>query len=268
MNESELTAHIHGICASVDYDLTRAEASLIARLRLLAEHSPTVEDARRMAGYAQRVFAHYRAHGERADFSDLERRIVVLACLFSDIGKTGPEHADAEDRHLIVEMFAVEGVRDDQQPVTEFFRRYFPADAARRTERFRALGLDPSMSIRQFWNLHSGWTLDIAEAAGLPLEAVAAAATHHLLDDVNPEHIVGDDQRFTRAFGDNPAFDRAEKLVIVLDKYDAVRRRGRKDHHGAIDWLRQRIGQHPVFRDDVELNQLVDDVDRALADLT
>jgi hypothetical protein len=158
-------------------------------------------------------------------------------------------------------MFGVEGVRDETQAVAAFFAAYFPAGADDRIRRFCALGLDPAMTMRQFWNLHSAWTLEIAEAGGIPPEAIAAAATHHLIDDINPQAIVAADRRFTRAFGDNIAFDRTEKLVILLDKYDAVQRRGGLTHEQAIRWLRTRVDANPQFRDDAELSELIDDLD-------
>jgi hypothetical protein len=251
-------------CAAIGFDLDRAKSSLVERMRLLAEHSDTFEDAMRMSAYAERIFRHYDLTRPAASFSALERQTVVLASIFSDIGKTGPEHADADGRRLVAEAFAVENVRDEAQSFESFLGTYFPADAGERLARFRALGLDPAMSIRQFWNLHSGWTLAVAEAAGLPLEAVAAAASHHLLEDVNPRAIGGDDDRFTRRFGQNARFDRSEKLVILLDKYDAVTRRGSRTHDEAIAWIRDRIAKSPRFRDDQEFIALLEDVSAVL----
>jgi hypothetical protein len=251
-------------CEAIGFDLDQAKGSLVERVRLLAKHTETFEDAKRLSSYADRLFRHYDAVRPEDAFSALERQTIVLACLFSDIGKTGPEGADDEARRLIAEAFAVENVRDDQQSVEHFFRTYFAADAEERIARFRALGLDSSMSMRSFWNLHSSWTLAIAEAAGLPREAVAAAATHHLLDDVNPGAIVGADDRFTRSFGGNVRFDRAEKLVILLDKYDAARRRGHRDHDEAIAWLRERIAKSVRFHDDPEFRDLLGDIDVVL----
>lgn len=256
---------LRSICAEVGLDLGPAQASLLERIRLLAEHSEIFADAIRMASYARQIFQHYEVDKTAEAFSLIERQTIVLACLFSDIGKSGPERADADAQRLIVEMFAVEGVVDDTMPVAVFLRTYFPDDFEARVERFERLGLDPAMSIRQFWNLHSGWTLAIVESAGLPPEAVAAAATHHLLDGVNPQAIVAEDGRFTRQFGENVGFDRAEKLVIVLDKYDAVRRRGRLTHEQTIAWLRERVEKNPRFRGDAELETLIGDVDRVLA---
>lgn len=253
-------------CAAVGFDLGDAEEMLLERMRLVAQGSKTFDDALRMSGYAHRIFDYYQATKPARAFTDDERRTVVLASLFSDIGKTGPAEADVVARRYVVDVFAVENVKDDQQPLDTFLRNYFPKDADARLSAFRALGIDPSISIRQFWNLHSAWTLAILEKAGVPPEAVAAAATHHLLDDVNPGAIVGDDDRFTRRFGDNAAFDRAEKLVIILDKYDAARRRGHLSHEAAIKWLEERIAKSTRFHDDAELHELVADVKTVLAE--
>lgn len=261
---SETMQRLRAICAEVGFDLARAEASLIERLRLLADLTETVADCERMVANARRVFRHYEETKPRDAFSESERQIVVLGCVFSDIGKTGPSGADASGQRLVVEMFAVEGVRDDQQTVAHFFKTHFVADSEERIRRFTALGLEPSMTMREFWNLHSTWTLEIIEAGGVPAAVVAAAATHHLLDNINPKAIVGADGRFTRPSGDNVAFDRAEKLIILLDKYDAVRRRGGQTHSQAIGWLRGRVASVPYFSADEELLTLIADLDAAL----
>ncbi len=255
---------LRGQCAAIGFDLDNASSSLVERMQLLAEQSNTFDDASRMSSYASRIFRHYEVSKPAQAFTPLERQTVVLACLFSDIGKTGPVDAGADARRVIAEAFAVENVRDEAQPVASFFRTHFPADAERRIAHLVALGLDPAMSVRQFWNLHSGWTLAIAEAAGLPLEAVAAAATHHLLDDVNPRAIVGEDGRFTRGFGENATFDRSEKLVIILDKYDAARRRGRLTHAQAVTWLRERLARSSRFCADEQFIELLDDVNAVI----
>jgi hypothetical protein len=261
MTSPDLAESLHAICAEVGFDLELVDEGVLDRLRVLGEHTETVEDVARMAAYACRYFDYVERARPSDAFTEAERQIVVLGSLFSDVGKSGPKRADRAAQRLVVEMFSVEGVRDDAQPVTQFFRTYFPRDAEDRIARFRALGLDAGMSIREFWNLHSAWTLELVDGSGVCPEAVAAAAAHHLLDDVNPESIVGEDGRFTRAFGENVAFDRAEKLVIVLDKYDALRRRGRLTHAEAIAWLRDRLERSPQFRGDEEFRILISDLD-------
>lgn len=263
-NAGDPLERLRARCTEFGFDLERAGGSLLERMRLLAEQSKAFDDALRLTSYAEQIFRHYDLTKPTRAFTPLERQTVVLACLFSDVGKTGPEGAGPEDRRRIAEAFAVENVRDVTQSVATFLRTYFPADAEERIQRFAALGIDPSSTIRQFWNLHSGWTLGIVEAEGLPTEAVAAAATHHMLDDVNPGDIVGEDDRFSRPFGANTAFDRAEKLVIVLDKYDAARRRGGLTHDQAIAWLRERIAKSQRYCDDEELLELVTDADAVI----
>lgn len=264
MTADDSLRRLRGQCSAIGFDLDRASHTLVERMQLLAEHSGTFDDALRLASYAERVFHHYDATKPENAFTPIERQTVVLASLFSDLGKTGPAEADAHARRIVVEAFAVENVRDDKQPLSAFFHTHFPADADDRIARLTALGIDPAISVRQFWNLHSSWTLAIAEAAGLPPEAVAAAATHHLLEDINPQKIVGDDDRFTRRFGENAAFDRAEKLVILLDKYDAVRRRGGRSHAEAIAWLRDKLAKSSRFHDDAAFLELLTDMEAVL----
>jgi len=252
------------LSAAVDFDLYSVKPWLLARMRLLAGHSETVADAERMIAWAWQIFRHYEQAKPAQAFSALERRIVVLGCLFADIGKTGPANADTAGQALIAEMFGVEGVRNEQQSVAEFLATYFPADAGVRVQRFEALGLDAKLTMRAFWNLHSAWTFAIAEAGAVPAEVVAAAATHHLLDNINPGAIVGTDRRFRCASGENASFDRAEKLIILLDKYDALRRRGQRSHERAIAWLRDRVHDSREFHTDEELSTLIGDLDTVL----
>ncbi|MCA9576856.1 MAG: hypothetical protein R3B40_18375 [Polyangiales bacterium] len=249
------------ICSNVGFDLRDVDADVLSRLELLAERSQTVADLERMATLAFGLFRYYDANRPHELFDELEQRTIVLGCLFSDIGKTGPKRATGPERQLIVDMFSVEAVEDVMQPVRTFMARYFPDDADERVHRFEALGLDADMPMRALWNLHTSWTLEIIDGAGVPAEAVAAAATHHLLDDINPESIVGADDRFTRGFGANTCFDRSEKLVIILDKYDALRRRGRLSHAKAVAWLRERLENNARFRGDRELETLIADID-------
>jgi hypothetical protein len=242
------------------------DADVLDRLVLLAEFSQTVADLERMTDLAFRLFRHYDATDWQEACGALERRTVVLGCLFSDIGKTGPKHADRSGQRLITEMFSVESVEDVMQPVHRFLRRYFADDAEARIAHVSALGISPDLPMRHFWNLHTAWTLEIIDGSGVPPEAVAAAASHHLLDNVNPSAIVGADDRFTRRFGANTCFDRAEKLVIVLDKYDALRRRGRLSHPEAIAWLSERLANNERFRGDRELTTLIADINAVAQD--
>jgi hypothetical protein len=249
------------LCAEVGFDLEGVSPRIRDRMALLAETTQTVEDCERCVGLARDVFRHYEAWKPLQRFSVLERRIVVIGTLFADIGKTGPAWADPDGQRLVAEIFAVENVTDETMSVARFFEVYFPADAADRTRRLHALRLDPRMTMRALWDLHSAWTLHVIQGDGVPSEAVPAAAAHHLLENVNPDAIVAEDGRFTKYFGEHASFERPEKLVILLDKYDAVRRRGHGTHGDAIARLRAVIRGSRRFAEDRGFFTLIEDLD-------
>jgi hypothetical protein len=248
------------ICADVGFDLERIRPSILARMRLLAETTETVNDCERAVRIANEIFRYYDVSKPLERFTALERRIVVLGTLFSDVGKSGPAGASLDGQQLVAEMFAVECVIDERTSVARFFEVYFPADAAHRARRFGALGLDAGMTMREFWNLHSAWTLHILQGDGVPMEAVPAAATHHILENVNPDSLIAKDGRFTKYFGKHASFERPEKLVILLDKYDASLRRGRCTHNQAIALLREVIARNHRFCGDHGFLELIEDL--------
>src|SRR5688572_6872853 len=126
---TDLLARLGKLCSQVGYDLASADPALVERLAVLDAHSPVVADAERMCAQAFAVFRHYELTKPEHTFDSEERRVVVLACIFSDIGKTGPPSANAGDRAQIAGMYAVEGVKDDSQTLKTFLRTYFPAEA-------------------------------------------------------------------------------------------------------------------------------------------
>jgi hypothetical protein len=260
-------SRLYAICAAQGLDLSMLEPRIIDRMRLLAETTETIKDCQRIVGLAERMFRYYDAHKTSHRFTPIEQKTVVIGSLFSDIGKTGPAVADAAGQRLVTEMFSIERVPNEKMQVADFLRTYFPADAAERVARFTGMGLSTEMSMREFWNMHSAWTLHIIQDGGMPPEAVAAAATHHLLENVNPDAIVAHDMRFTRYFGDNDRVDRPEKLVILLDKYDAARRRAQRTHAQAITWLRGLVKKNRHFAADREFYELIDDLDVVLREL-
>lgn len=252
------------VCERASLRVEELAPEVTRRMLLLAEYTATFDDCTRAMNMAERVFQHCDQLG--MPFTLCDKNEVRIGSLFSDIGKTGPLRANQEQQRLIARMFAVEGVRNDKMTVTEFFSMYFAAESDHAAQLFAALGLDLTLSLRQFWNLHSEWTFELLQDSGVPREGVAAAAAHHILEHVNPYSMVADDGTFTHSFGSNIAFDRPEKLVILLDKYDALRRRGRRDHTASIVWLRQLLTTHTRFGDDRQFQSLLDVMDTVFRD--
>ncbi len=245
-------------------DLDAVNPRIKERLELLHQKTLTVADEYVAIKMAKAVFAYYGASVPERSLSEEEERTVTVGTLFTDIGKTGPREAPRELQECITEIFGIDDHVEQTTPLESFLNTYFSADAARRAELLRRNGLDPAMTMRQFWDRHSLWTLEIIKGDGVPPEAIAGAATHHILEGVNPEKIVGDDGTFTKNFGHNTSLNRPEKLVIALDKYQAALRRGGKTHAEAIERLRTRIGTNSRFKDDAEFAAIIGDLDAAL----
>jgi hypothetical protein len=252
------------LCSDVGFDLERVRPSILARMRLLAETTETLNDCERSVRIANDVFRYYDASKPLKRFTALERRIVVIGTLFSDVGKSGPAGAALDGQQLVADIFAVECGIDERTSVARFFELYFPADSGNRARRFGALGLDATMTMREFWNLHSAWTLHILQGDGVPMEAVPAAAMHHILENVNPDSLVSDSGHFSKYFGKHTSFERPEKLVILLDKYDAARRRGHCTHDQAIARLREVIAKNHRFCGDQGFLELIEDLDEVM----
>lgn len=256
-------------------DIKEINPNILARLKLLHERTKTFEDELNAIEIARRLFDYYLKNKQYKAFTEEERRIIQIATVFTDIGKTGPANATSEQQKAVADIFNVESKehgKEDKMTVFQYVEKYFPGDYEKRREELNDMGLklEPEIRIseltmRQFWNLHAQWTLDIISGDGVPNEAVAAAAVHHLIEGVNPDNLVDKEGKFTKYFSENAYFDRAEKLVIILDKYNAARRRGGQKHQEAMVWVRNLINKNPRFTDDPEFEELLDNLDAMIS---
>jgi hypothetical protein len=246
------------IFAEIGLDLLKISPAIVTRLKLLNRETNFLEDEHRATHYAKAVFDWYKDNQPKNEWTETEKKIVTVGTMFSDIGKTGPRIANEAQQELIVQMYGIENVEDPKMRVADFIVKYFHDDAQERINMFRSLNLDDQMTMRSFWDLHVFWTYEIIIGDGVPPEAVAAAATHHFIQGLNPQGIVGENGKFKDKFGDNASFDRAEKLVILLDKYDAYRRRGGKSNLDAVTCLKGDVARSQQFADDTQFAELID----------
>lgn len=223
---------------------------LLQRYALLDQKTQTLDDERRAIGYADRLagWQSERYSANRLDSEEL--KAVKLATLFTDIGKTGPKDASPEQQELITAMYGIdEKINPQTMTVHQYLERFFPKDAAHHLHTFSSMGLDAEMTMRSFFDLHAGWSYDLLKEGGAPLQTTATAAAHHFLEGVNPEGILDKEGNFTHPEIARP-LDEREIFVILFDKYDAARRRGKKTHEEAIQWIQQnRFNENPHFRE-------------------
>lgn len=258
--------HIKDLFQELRLKVEDVDPNILRKLYLLNERTETFKDEERSIYLARALFKYYKDKLPDSKFTEAEQRIVLIGTMFTDIGKTGPQNALPSQEELILDIYNIENIIDPEKTTLfQFIHDNFPADATKRLELLKEMGIDREITMREFYNLHPKWTLEIISGDGVPPEAVAAAATHHMLEGINPEEIVGKDGRFTRYFGDNISFDRAEKLIIILDKYDAARRRGKKNHDDAIEFVRKVIKLNPNFAEDQEFNELLTNLDAMIS---
>jgi hypothetical protein len=253
----------------IGVDTEKLNPRIFDRLVLLDQRSPFMEDEACCIDLADRVFAFAEEQG--AGWSPQEKRLVMNGTVLSDIGKTGPRDARPDQTELIVKMFTIGNVSDpDHRTVEQLFREeyqhnYPTDDVEQQMQAFQDLGLPLRMTIRQFYDKHAEWTTEIINHDGIGSDVIAVAALHHVLEGVNPEGFLREDDSIASA-GSNTRFDRPEKLVILLDKYDAARQRSKKTHAEAIQYLQGYIGKSERFGDDEEFRNLIALLDRSLAD--
>lgn len=258
--------HMRELFDELGLDIEKMNPNILRKLELLNERTETFRDEERSLHVAHALFTYYEDQLPNERFTEQEQRTVLIGTMFTDIGKTGPRNATPEQEALVLDIYNVENITDPKKiTLSQFIRDNFTDDADERLKTLEQMGIDSSMTMREFYNLHSRWTLEIIKGDGVPPEAVAAAATHHMLEGINPEEIVSEDGRFNKYFGENLFFDRAEKLIIILDKYDAFRRRGGKTHKEAIELVRNIIESNPNFTDDKEFEELVNNLDAILS---
>ena len=254
------------------------------RLDLLAILSPTTADEASAMKAAGDIFDHIDEHHPERSYSRGERLLVRVGTLLSDIGKTGPPKANAEQQELIARIFAVENVPDrDEVTLTAFFARekalkkpwvhsWYYRIFSKQWQRhlqglMRQLGFDPdTTTLRVIHDIHSAWTYDLLSQSdsGIPPRAIPAAACHHRTRGDNPRGIIDDDDTYTEDFGQNTHYSRAEKLVNALDIYDACRRRSQMTHNEAMTALAEEVSKR--YATDDEFREILADITAVLDD--
>ena len=260
--------HVAESFLKIGVDIEKIHPNILRKLRLLNKETQTFKDEEKAIRTAQALFLYYEVNFPNKKFTDQEKKTVLVGTIFTDIGKTGPRNATSEQEKLILSIFNIESRehgKEDLLSIQEYLQRYFPEDWDSRVKELSFMGLDSNMTMRRFWNMHTPWTLEIISGDGVPPEAIAAAAAHHALEGINPQNIIGKDGRFTKYFGDNISFSRDDKLIIILDKYYAARRRGKMTHVQAIEFIRKKIKSNEQFSDDSEFEELLSNLDAMIS---
>lgn len=260
-------AKVEEILKSVNINPSSLSPELKSRLVLLDRYTPTIDDEHQAISYALKVFDQAEKSGH--PYSDAEKRVVMIGTLFTDIGKSGRKDATIQQSELIVSMYSKENIpiEDTQGSVQNFLTKYFSEENPKeKIALFQSLKLVSNMTMRDFYNLHTQWTFDILDASDLPKEIVPVASCHHRLRGDNPRNILNDDDSYIRTFGSRTRYGRSEKLVGLLDQYDAFRRRSGLIHKETILKLQELVSGavNGRYTNDMEFQEIIKDIDASL----
>lgn len=272
-----------------------SSAVFVSRLALLNEFTPIIRDEDRMVSYMERVFD--QAEKKHRAFPPNKKNTIKSGALFADIGKSGPKEANIQQSKLILSMYSENNISEEylNGPIKNFLgwllSKYFENNEnntlkenvngpvknfltnhlGSKEERLEnagnlltSLGLNTDkLTMRDFFNLHTQWTYDLIKDSDLPKETIAAAVSHHRIRGDNPG-IFKDDKSdlYIEEFGASARYGRAEKLVTMLDQYDAYRNRGMLNHKQTIHKLYELINtvRDGYYKNDSEFLEIIADI--------
>lgn len=193
-------------------------------------------------------------------FSPIEKKLrkdvlqsITQGITLSDIGKRGPLEANREQSDFVTSVFKIHNLKQNPSEITlaNFSHDYLkdfltPIDRTMIIESLQPYGITANMSMRQFYNLHTAWSVEILQKENTVKDSVSEkvirmVARHHTLDGVKV--IDGE-------------LTLEDKIVIVLDQYDACRKRGGKTHKEAMGYIKKKI-QKGKFKTDPEFKALL-----------
>ncbi len=223
--------------------------TIIDRLTLIETRYRRFNDDSRMICRGLRNLFDYITHTtpHHLSISDAEIRKTVLAGFIHDIGKSGPATIGPEHQALIIDIYGIEHIRDGTASIESVLREHRPGQADRFLSLLSEIGITNHTTMREFWNLHGIWTHDILEqyqCAGIDRETRIIAGSHHIAEGINPYHVA--DSNIPLGAVEIGALEQyldiiEERALIIIDKYQASRRRSETSHETAMAVVRSII---------------------------
>lgn len=189
----------------------------------------------------------------------LNKEEIRQAILLTDIGKSGPLEATEAESELIIEIFKKNNIENSEKTkIGDFCLRELPKsiDLEKMIATLNSLsqyGVYSNTTMREFYNMHTVWSRSILDSEPQISEDVKKIIDHHhALEGVNAQDTLS----------------LKDKIVISIDKYDAVRDRGKKFHEEAINWIQNEKLQKGQYKDDLEFQTILEVLKKVAPTLT
>lgn len=219
-----------------------------------------IEDAHKMSALAEKIFYDRKTTIFVSTLNNQDLIHLKQAITLADIGKTGGPEANDEQSEIILKIFKANNVKNRETiTVAEILKTAYKENWEEKLKILQELYDDKNFGEKKlidFHNLHTYASVKhleaIKEKTGLNQKVIDMVARHHILDGVK----IGKNSESNG----NPTLSFANKILIMIDKYDARRTRGKVSHQEAIKWLKEKIGQTEYAHDE-EFSAIIESID-------
>jgi hypothetical protein len=235
------------------------------RLVIIEENSKFNNDSRMVCeGFENVLNAIEISLGSKSHLTSEQKLEGELAAFLHDIGKSGAAEADASGQIAVIRLFSEEGLRDQNQTVFDAVRNCFPDEYDNVIKNLAKSGVNGGMTMRQFYDKHAEWTHDILEKfqESVPERARVVAGSHHIDRGINPYHLSEEEvpaESLLIGALEHYVDILEEKILMVVDKYQASISRSNSPHERAMEFIRKIFSEK--YAGDPIMNLIINTID-------
>jgi hypothetical protein len=191
-----------------------------------------------------------------------------IAAILHDIGKSGPANALPDQSRSVALLFSLDNVEPDktvEDAVSQTDEsKYKGFNKEGLLAHLEELGLS-KITMQEFWDKHAYWTKEVLEAqeTGLDSQIIVIAASHHIDKGINPCNIpIEESSAASVVIGLSEEYKEIleERTLLVVDKYQASRARGRLTHEQAMEKVRHILGPRAQDRSVAKILEILDEL--------